>query len=158
MVTGRAVVAAAEAAKSSSPTNGMKTVRTSSPASTPSSSPNRSSGGPGEKGRATRTSAPSRASMHRHADGDPGGGAEHRRDGLGGEQGKEHDGERGHQGQALGAGHAGPTSPATIWADSVTSGSPPPGCEEPPTRNSPGTGERLAGRRNAADGPFEEVP
>jgi hypothetical protein len=29
---------------------------------------------------------------------------------------------------------AGPTSPATICADSVTSGSPPPGCAEPPTR------------------------
>jgi len=29
---------------------------------------------------------------------------------------------------------AGPTSPATISADSATSGSPPPGCAEPPTR------------------------
>lgn len=29
---------------------------------------------------------------------------------------------------------AGPTSPATICADSATSGSPPPGCAEPPTR------------------------
>jgi phosphatidylglycerophosphate synthase len=29
---------------------------------------------------------------------------------------------------------AGPTSPATIRADSTTSGSPPPGCDEPPTR------------------------
>lgn len=31
-------------------------------------------------------------------------------------------------------GQAGPTSPATIDADSATSGSPPPGCAEPPTR------------------------
>ncbi|MFB9313966.1 CDP-alcohol phosphatidyltransferase family protein [Nocardioides plantarum] len=31
-------------------------------------------------------------------------------------------------------GQAGPTRPATIRADSTTSGSPPPGCEEPPTR------------------------
>jgi archaetidylinositol phosphate synthase len=31
-------------------------------------------------------------------------------------------------------GQAGPTSPATISADSATSGSPPPGCAEPPTR------------------------
>lgn len=31
-------------------------------------------------------------------------------------------------------GQAGPTSPATIAADSATSGSPPPGCAEPPTR------------------------
>ncbi|WP_211357103.1 CDP-alcohol phosphatidyltransferase family protein [Nocardioides rubriscoriae] len=29
---------------------------------------------------------------------------------------------------------AGPTSPATMRADSTTSGSPPPGCDEPPTR------------------------
>lgn len=31
-------------------------------------------------------------------------------------------------------GQAGPTNPATIDADSATSGSPPPGCAEPPTR------------------------
>ena len=29
---------------------------------------------------------------------------------------------------------AGPTRPATISADSATSGSPPPGCADPPTR------------------------
>jgi phosphatidylglycerophosphate synthase len=36
--------------------------------------------------------------------------------------------------RSLLAGQAGPTSPATIRADSTTSGSPPPGCDEPPTR------------------------
>jgi len=53
---------------------------------------------------------------------------------------------------------AGPTSPATIAADSPTSGMPPPGCEDPPTRNSPGTGDRFAGRRNAARAPLLLVP
>ncbi len=53
---------------------------------------------------------------------------------------------------------AGPTSRATISAESITSGSPPPGWAEPPTRNSPGTGEAFAGRRNAARPPLLEVP
>ncbi len=48
--------------------------------------------------------------------------------------------------------------PATIWAERVTNGSPPPGCEEPPTRNRPGTGARFAGRRKAARGPLLDVP
>ena len=39
-------------------------------------------------------------------------------------------------------------------ADSPTSGRPPPGCALPPTRNSPGTGERFAGRRNAERAPL----
>ena len=53
---------------------------------------------------------------------------------------------------------AGPTRSATIFAESATSGSPPPGCAEPPTRYSPGTGERLAGRSRAASAPCEAVP
>jgi hypothetical protein len=53
---------------------------------------------------------------------------------------------------------AGPTRPATISAESATSGRPPPGCEDPPTRNNPGTGEALAGRRNAARAPLLDVP
>ena len=42
--------------------------------------------------------------------------------------------------------------------DSATSGSPPPGCADPPTRYRPGTGDRLAGRSSAARGPCEAVP
>ena len=53
---------------------------------------------------------------------------------------------------------AGPTRSATIFADSATIGSPPPGCADPPTRYSPGTGDRLAGRSSAASGPCEAVP
>ena len=45
--------------------------------------------------------------------------------------------------------HAGPISSATISADSVTIGRPPPGWAEPPTRYSPCTGPRLAGRSKA---------
>jgi CDP-diacylglycerol--glycerol-3-phosphate 3-phosphatidyltransferase len=67
-------------------------------------------------------------------------------------------GETTRDGGAPASRHAGPTSSATIRADSTTSGSPPPGCEEPPTRNSPRSGERFAGRRNAERGPFDEVP
>lgn len=55
-------------------------------------------------------------------------------------------------------GHARPMSPATIAADMPTSGRPPPGCAEPPTRKRPGTEERLAGRRKAPDLPLEELP
>ena len=55
-------------------------------------------------------------------------------------------------------GQAGPTRSATIFADSATIGSPPPGCADPPTRNSPGTGERLAGRSSAASSPCDAVP
>jgi CDP-diacylglycerol--glycerol-3-phosphate 3-phosphatidyltransferase len=51
-----------------------------------------------------------------------------------------------------------PMSDATARADNATSGSPPPGCAEPPARNSPGTGERFAGRRNAARAPFPDDP
>ena len=51
-----------------------------------------------------------------------------------------------------------PTISATMAADIVTSGSPPPGCADPPTRNSPSTGERFAGRRNAARAPLLDVP
>jgi len=43
-------------------------------------------------------------------------------------------------------------------ADSATNGSPPPGCADPPTKNRPGTGERFAGRRNAAAAEFEDDP
>lgn len=53
---------------------------------------------------------------------------------------------------------AGPTRSATIAADRPTSGRPPPGCADPPTRNRPGTGDRFAGRRNAARAPFDDVP
>ena len=53
---------------------------------------------------------------------------------------------------------AGPIRSATIAADRPTSGSPPPGWADPPTRNSPGTGDRLAGRRKAARAPLDEVP
>ena len=74
-----------------------------------------------------------------------------------GEDGQDDD-EPGQQQQPLEAGHAAPTRPATICADSATSGRPPPGCEEPPTRNSPGTGERFEGRRKAAAAPLLEVP
>ena len=48
--------------------------------------------------------------------------------------------------------------PATIRAPMVTSGSPPPGCTEPPTRYSPATGPRFPGRRNGARRPLCEVP
>ena len=51
-----------------------------------------------------------------------------------------------------------PTRLATISADIPTSGSPPPGWADPPTRNRPGTGEAFCGRRNAARAPFDEVP
>ena len=50
------------------------------------------------------------------------------------------------------------TGPATIFALVVTSGSPPPGWLEPPTRYNPGRAPRLAGRTNAARRPFDEVP
>ena len=53
---------------------------------------------------------------------------------------------------------AGPTRSATIFADRATIGSPPPGCAEPPTRNSPGTGDRFAGRSSAAQEPCDAVP
>lgn len=43
-------------------------------------------------------------------------------------------------------GHAGPIIALTDAADRSTSGMSPPGCAVPPTRNSPGTGERFAGR------------
>ena len=60
-----------------------------------------------------------------------------------------------------------PDSWGTLGADELvsqvqnlnpTSGSPPPGCEDPPTRKSPGTGERLAGRRKADRAPLLAVP
>ena len=54
--------------------------------------------------------------------------------------------------------HARPTRLATISADIPTSGRPPPGWADPPTRNRPGTGEAFWGRRNAARAPFDEVP
>ena len=41
---------------------------------------------------------------------------------------------------------------------SATSGSPPPGWLEPPTRYSPRRAPRLPGRRNAARRPFDDVP
>ncbi len=67
--------------------------------------------------------------------------------------------EAGPLGTGLGADvQAGPTRPATIWADRATSGSPPPGCVDPPTRYTPGTGDRFAGRRNAERGPLDELP
>jgi hypothetical protein len=47
---------------------------------------------------------------------------------------------------------------ATISADISTSGMPPPGWAEPPTRYSPGTSLRLAGLRSAALGPCDAVP
>jgi CDP-diacylglycerol--glycerol-3-phosphate 3-phosphatidyltransferase len=53
---------------------------------------------------------------------------------------------------------AGPIRSATIAADRATSGSPPPGCAEPPTRYRPGTGPWLRGRSSAARGPLDEVP
>ena len=53
---------------------------------------------------------------------------------------------------------AGPMASPTIPADSSTSGSPPPGCADPPTRYTPGTGATFAGRRNAARGPCGAVP
>ena len=43
-------------------------------------------------------------------------------------------------------------------AERPTSGRPPPGWAEPPTRKSPGTGERLAARRNADRAPLDDVP
>src|SRR5215213_10252907 len=68
------------------------------------------------------------------------------------------DGEWG-RGSGTGSGsQAGPMRSATILAERVTRGSPPPGWADPPTRKRPGTGERLAGRRKAARGPFEELP
>lgn len=54
--------------------------------------------------------------------------------------------------------YAAPMRSATILAERTTRGSPPPGWADPPTRNTPGTGERFAGRRNAERDPFEEVP
>jgi hypothetical protein len=47
---------------------------------------------------------------------------------------------------------------AVMAAERPTRGRPPPGCDEPPTRKSPGIGDRFAGRRNAARAPFEDVP
>ena len=55
-------------------------------------------------------------------------------------------------------GQAGPTRSATIFADRATIGSPPPGCAEPPTRYSPGTGDRLAGPEQRGQHPCEAVP
>jgi len=48
--------------------------------------------------------------------------------------------------------------PAVISALMATRGSPPPGCEEPPTRYRPGIGDLLAGLAKAARGPLLEVP
>ncbi len=47
---------------------------------------------------------------------------------------------------------------ATMRALDATSGSPPPGWLEPPTRYRPATGPRLAGRWNAARIPSDDVP
>lgn len=60
--------------------------------------------------------------------------------------------------RVLSRSQAGPTSSATMRADSAANGRPPPGWVEPPTRKSPGTGEELAGRRKAARAPSEEDP
>ena len=62
-------------------------------------------------------------------------------------------------GQAAGRrGQAGPIRRSTMRADRMTSGRPPPGWVDPPTRNSPRTGERFGGRRKAERAPFDEVP
>ncbi len=49
-------------------------------------------------------------------------------------------------------------SPATISADISTSGMPPPGWADPPTRKRPGSGPAFDGRVSAARGPCEAVP
>ena len=50
------------------------------------------------------------------------------------------------------------TRSATMRAPMATSGRPPPGWVEPPTRYRPRRAPRLPGRRNAARRPFDDVP
>ena len=54
--------------------------------------------------------------------------------------------------------YARPIRSETISADSPTSGSPPPGCTDPPDQEQPGTADRLAGRRRSAARPWLAVP
>ena len=65
--------------------------------------------------------------------------------------------DRGRRGRPL-TSRPGATRSATMRPLIVTSGRPPPGWLEPPTRYRPRRGPRLAGRRNAARRPFDEVP
>ena len=57
-----------------------------------------------------------------------------------------------------GAAPSAATMSATMRALIATSGSPPPGWLDPPTRYRPRTAPRLPGRRNAARRPFDDVP